>query len=713
MPKIYSLDFETRSRADLKKVGAFRYANDPTTEILCFAIAEGDGEPVLWRRPLPGDHPGVNINEEAEHLLYHATQPDSLIYAHNAMFEIAISDALFFKTFELDPPEHHQWRCTMAMARRAALPVSLKRLAEALNLKQQKDASGSSLINKFSKPQTTGKRKGEFIEPQDDWEAFEKFGEYCRQDVRTEQEIHRVLKAFELKGFPLDTFLMDIEINTRGFPVNLDALAKVSKIVQGETARLSKEFSQVTGGLSPTQGAKFLAWLKERGFERENLQAATLDEVFEDEDFDETTDLGKALMIKKRVSFASLKKLDAMAACAGPHDNRVRGTLTYHGAGTGRWSASLVQPQNFKKPAPWMEKHSEQAYLDIRQGCTAAWLELIYGPPLEVVSSCVRHFIQDAEGDFLDVDYSAIEARIIAWQANESWRLEVFKTHGKIYEASACQMFGLKMSDFDMHVAETGKHHPFRQKGKVAELALGYQGGVGAMEKMGALKMGLQKEELQPIVTAWREANPNVVQLWRDTENAARKAILTPRQEFPFGVGCSFFTTKAAGMNYLFMKLPSGRLIAYPDPALVKQLRWKKVHPKTGEESHFKVLNPTPEQVAKARQIDPKSRVSEAITFYGQLPKTVNWGRVVGYAGSFVENLIQGIAVDVMAHGALKAEAKGYQIASLIHDEALAYFRPQLGQTPEAFTHLLLDKSDWADGLPLAAEGGPVPFYKK
>lgn len=712
MPKIYSIDYETRSRADLKKVGAFRYANDPTTEILCFAIAEGDGEPVLWRRPLPGDHPGVNINEEAEHLLYHATQPDSLIYAHNAMFEIAISDALFFKTFELDPPEHHQWRCTMAMARRAALPVSLKRLAEALNLKQQKDASGSSLINKFSKPQTTGKRKGQFIEPQDDWEAFEKFGEYCRQDVRTEQEIHRVLKAFELKGFPLDTFLMDIEINTRGFPVNLDALAKVSKIVDSETEKLSEQFRNITG-INPTQGVKLLAWLKERGFDRPNLKAETLEEVFEDEDFDETTDLGKALMIKKRISYASVKKVKAMLDCAGPHDNRIRGLLVYHGAGTGRWTATHVQPENFKRPSPWLEQYTEDAYRDICEGCTSAWLELIYGPPLEVISSSIRHFIQDLDGDFLDVDFAAVEARITAWQAQEQWRLDVFKSHGKIYEASACQMFGLKMADFDNHVLETGKNHPRRKEGKIAELALGFGGSVGALIAMGALKMGIKKEDLQPIVDAWREASPNIVKLGRDTENAARKAILNPRQEFHFGIGCSFFSTQAAGMPYLFLKLPSGRLIAYPRPEITKQLRWTTKDPKTGEEVNHKALDPTPEKIATVRQKHPKARLSDAITFFGQLPKSVQWGRCVGYSSTFLNNTVQGIAADLMANGVLKAEAKGYQIASLIHDEALAYFRPQLGQTSEEFTRLLLDKPDWADGLPLAAEGGAVPFYKK
>lgn len=704
---ILHLDYETRSLADLPKVGGWRYAFDPSTEILCIGIAEERGEPVVWT---PWNH-----DRKAEALMREMGKPETIIYAHNATgFEVPITDALFEKTTGFKAPQHHQWRCTAAMGRRAALPSSLKRLAEALKLTNQKDDKGGGLIRKFSIP--NGKT-GLWVEPEEDMEAFQQFCEYCRQDVRVEQEIHQKLKAFELKGFPLQVFQLDLEINARGFPVNLDALRNAEVIVEKESAIIAKQFEALTG-LSPNQNAKFLAWLKERGYERENLQAGTLEEVLEEEDFDPASEIGRALLLKKRISFASLKKIPAMLACAGPHDNRVRGTLTFHGAGTGRWSASLVQPQNFKRPTI---DETEDAYAAIQEGVDPAWLELMYGSSLEVVSSCIRHFIHDVEGGpMLDADYAAIEARAMAWQAQEPWRMEVFNTHGRIYEASACQMFGVPLSEFDDYKRQHGKAHPLRQKGKAAELSLQYRGGPGAMEKMGALKQGLTKKELPGIVKAWREASPNVVKLWNETENAAIQAVRNPMKKVPFGVRCHFFTAKAAGMEYLFMVFPSGRKIAYPEPRLEKMLTWKieskTVLPDGTEEvdvSWKKMLNPTPEQAAVIRRKHPDAKLKDALTFYGQLPKTVNWGRVATHGGVLVENLCQGVCADFMAHGAIKASRAGYEICALIHDEALAYYHPKKGQSLEEFVSLLTELPPWAEGMPLKAEGDVVKFYKK
>jgi len=704
---ILHLDYETRSRADITKVGGWRYAFDPTTEILCIGIAEENGPPSVWT-PWKKD-------KRAEALLREIGKPDTIIYAHNATgFEAPITDALFEKTTGFKAPQHRQWRCTAAMGRRAALPASLKRLAEALKLSNQKDDKGAGLIRKFSIPNA---KTGRWVEPHEDAEAFQQFCEYCCQDVRVEQEIHQKLKDFELKGFPLQVFLLDLEINARGFPVNLAALRKAQKIVEQEHVKIAEQFQDLTG-LSPNQNAKFLDWLKERGYERENLQSGTLEEVLEDEDFDPSSEVGKALLLKKRISFASLKKIPAMLACAGPHDNRVRGTLTFHGAGTGRWSASLVQPQNFKRPTI---DETEDAYAAIQAGIEPSWLETMYGPSLEVASSCIRHFIHDVEGGpMLDADYAAIEARALAWQAQEKWRLDVFNTHGRIYEASAGQMFNVPLEEFDLYKKQNGKAHPLRQKGKVAELALGYRGGPGAMEKMGALKQGLTKEELPGIVSAWREASPQIVRLWNETEQAAIQAVRNPMKKIPFGVRCHFFTAKTAGMNYLFMVMPSGRRIAYPEPMLEKMLTWKvekKVKLPDGKEdievTWKKMLNPTPEQMAVVRRIAPDAKLKDALTFYGQLPKTVNWGRVVTHGGVLVENLCQGVCADFMAHGAINAERAGYEICALIHDEALAYYYPDKGQTLEEFVSLLTKLPEWAEGMPLKAEGDIVKFYKK
>jgi len=712
----YHIDIETRSRCDLKTRGAHRYARDASTEILCLAIAKDDNEPRIWV-PKPWRHL-VEHDIIAEELLFELSfDKEAVVFAHNAQFEVSCLTALMEKTTGFKPPHYSQWRCTAAMGRRAALPASLEKLAEALKLGHQKDPKGKALIRKFSIPQTVGKRKGEFINPEEDPEAFKEFTNYCLMDVKVEQEIHRVLKDFELDGTPLETFILDMEINGRGFPVNLDALHKALKIVEDESGRLTEEFTKLTG-CSPNQNAVFLAWLKARGYEGDNLRAETLEETLEDEDFDPTTKVGQALQLKKMISYASLKKIPAMINCAGPHDNRVRGTLTFHGAGPGRWSATLVQPQNFKRPTI---DETEDVYDAICAGCDAEWLREMFGPPLEMVSSSIRHFIHDTEnGDMLDADYAAIEARVIAWQAQEEWRLEVFRTHGKIYEASASQMFHVEFSEFERYKKEHGKVHPLRLKGKVAELALGYRGGPGAMEKMGALKQGLTKKELPAIVKAWREASPNIVKLWDETEAAAVQAVRTPNVKIPFGVRCHFVCTRTAGMNYLFMVLPSGRRIAYPDPKIEQVLIWgvkKIVEDENGEDIEemvwFKILNPTVEQILQTREKHSNVRVKDGLTIFSQLPKTVHWGRVLTHGGILVENCVQGIAFDFMAEGALNASKAGYEICALIHDEALSAYHPEKGQTLEEFVALLTKLPAWAEGMPLKAEGDVVKFYRK
>jgi DNA polymerase len=746
----YHIDLETRSRADLKRVGAHRYARDASTAILCIAVAKDDHDPRLWV-PREFRHL-VDHDPIAEELLFEISfDKEAVVYSHNAGFEISVLDALMEKTTGFKPPAHHQWRCTAAMGRRAALPASLEKLAETLNLKNLKDSKGKGLIRKFSVPQKTRKSRltgtssidpiygfsvpdvqydpaviGGFIEPSDEPEAFKEFCDYCIQDVRVEQEIHKTLKDFELTGFPLRTFLLDLEINCRGFPVNLDALRKAEKLVNEETEALAEEFRKLTG-FEHTQRDRVVEWLQQNGFKHDNLRADTLEEIFEDEEFDDSTPLGRALTLKKRVSYASLKKIPAMLGCAGPQDNRVRGTLVYHGAGTGRWSASLVQPQNFKRPAEYLKKLTGKAYDDIIAGCNRGCLNLVYGPPLEVVSSCIRHFIQD-KGPMLDADYAAIEARIIAWQAQEKWRLDVFKTHGKIYEASASMMFKVPFSEFEAYEAR-GEKHPLRHKGKTAELACGFGGGVGALERMGALKNGLTKEELPDIISQWREANPAVVVHWRTTEDAAKNAIRNPGKVYPFGVNCGFFRTKTAGMDYLFMRLPSGRKLAYPQPQLTPQIVWKEEKTqlvdgldeegkpiqirKVISSEQKKLFNPTPEQIAKVKQKHPKARMSEAITFFGQIPMKAMWGRVATYGGSLVENATQAIAADFMAHGAINASRAGYKIVALIHDEALSEYDPLAGQSADHFVQCLTKLPPWAEGMPLAAEGGVVEFYLK
>lgn len=659
---MFHLDYETFSEADLPNVGSFRYAYDPSTEILCAAIARDDGEPKLWM-PASARYPGCPHDPASVALLMEMFVSDEPVYVHNVLFELPITEAVGpFHT----PIDRKRWRCTAAMARRAGLPHALGKLAEKLGLEQQKDRSGAALIRKFSLLQKDGSR----ILPKDDPEAFKKFCDYCVQDVRTEQAVHKKLAAFELKGFPLEVFQTDLEINCRGLPVNLDAIGKAKTIVEDAAATTREAFKQLTG-LEPTQGVAFLDWLKERGYEHEDLRADTIEEFLDSDDCDLDGEVGQALSLRRLVSFAATKKLDSFQAYAGPHDNKVRGILMYYGAiRTGRWSSSGPQIQNAKKPPKHLEAHTDAIYRDICRGASVEEINFNYGNPIECVASCIRHFVQD-DKPMLNADYSAIEARVLAWLAGEKWRLKLFAEGGDIYVASIAQMLGIPVSQVDKSL---------RQRGKVAELASGFQGGVGAYIKMGALRMGIKEDEIPDLVAKWRAANPQIKALWSKCEFAAMNAVSRPGQRYGVNGKLEFFCARTAGLNYLFLKFPSGRHIAYPEPKIeTVQTSW-------GE-------------------------AKESITFYGQVPMKKTWARISVYGGKFVENCCQGIAADVMAQGAVNCEKAGYEINALIHDEALAYHKP--GQTPEEFSRLLTTVPDWAKGLPLAAPGGIVNYYRK
>ena len=738
MPNIVHLDYETYSACDIKTCGGHRYARDPSTEILMIGLALNDEEPVVWLPSIPDDFDVLDIIY-ANNILKTLSDPDTLVYAHNATgFEIPITDALFERTTGFKPPAHHQWRCTAAMARSMAMPSALDKLAEALGMAQQKDHRGKALIRKFSIPQkatATQVKKGLTVAPrilpQDDPAAFAEFVEYCRQDVVVERAVAKVLKDFELRGDSLATFQLDIAINCRGLPVNLAGIAAAQKIVDAETLRIASEFRAITS-FEHTQGKLFLPWLKERGYTGENLTADTIEEVIENEGVECLGTLDEsaqaALLLKQQIGYASIKKLAAMAKLAGPEDNRVRGTLLYHSATTGRWAGRHVQPQNFKRPTI---SDSEQAYRDICDGMPAWQVKVLYGPPLEVISSCVRHFIHDTEADalcpecsgrpndrranqwhpdrcqgcggsgyvqgqdepMLDADYAAIEGRIVCWLAGQEDALDEYRSGLDRYKVMASVIFGVP---YDAVTKDQ------RFLGKIAILALGY--GMGEDKFLTTCEMFAvpgfadkdpSKEERKArtdlsskAVKAFRSKHEQVVRYWYAVEGGIKSAIRSPGTIFETG-NVKFFTTKTAGMMCLFILLPSGRRLCYPRPALEMKLKRFK-NKETGK-------------------MDERER--ECITFWGQMPKTVHYGRCEIYGALAVENIDQGVAADIMAHGAINCEAAGYRIAALIHDEALAYMEPH--QTAEEFVKLLTTLPKWADGLPIEAEGGVVPFYRK
>ncbi len=699
MPSCLHLDFETFvGSVDIREVGAYRYANDPSTEILCAAMAFDDAEPVAWDCTMEPWWAEVQCGEHLAAL----RDPEVLIWCHNAMFEAAICQALLQKTFGIPAPSLDRFRCTMSLARRAALPGKLEKLAEVLELGQQKDKRGKALIKKFCEMQDAKKptKKNPAglpvrrIRPEDEPEAFAELVAYCLQDVRTEQAVARKLAYFN-DAINNANYTLDQKINARGVPVNLAALRHAQKLIDEETAIVSAQFRELCG-FEVTQNAVLLKWANSGPYSFPNLQAETIDIFLEEHEEDEDPDeIVRGLRLKQSIAYVSIKKVKTMLECAGPADNRLRGLLNHHAATTGRWTSSLVQLQNLKRPTI---KHSADAYRDICGGISREMLECCYGPVLEVMSSAVRHFIHDVcpacsgtgEGDlelegtlscsvcggchepsFLDCDYSAVEARIVNWLAGQEDALEEYRQGVDRYKLMASVIYGVP--------AEKVNSHPQRFVGKQATLGCGFQMSPKKF-RMTCWKMGRYKlpEGVEDIaVKAFRARHKKVVQLWYDTERAMQSAILRKGQQFPAGKHLRFLVKDIEGMPFMLMRLPSGRKLAYPQPKL-----------------------------GPSRKFEGKLEV----TFFGNI-KGQTWGRVGTYGASAVENATQAVAADIMAHGAHRAEANGFEIATLVHDQAIAYHHK--GQTAEQFIEHLTVLPSWAAGLPLAAEGAAVPFYTK
>lgn len=661
MPRHLHLDFETFSQIDLRDVGAYRYAWDSSTAILCAAMALDDDEPLEWHRSLP-----QSVEHRLEPYWDALENPDVLIYAHNAMFEAAISQALMFNSWGIHCPDLSRFRCTMSLARRAALPSKLEKLAEVLGLMAQKDPRGKKLINRFcvmqkgarvSKKNPQGGKPFR-IRPEDEPEAFRELVEYCKQDVRAEQEVARKLAFFD---DPINNanYSLDAVVNARGVTVNLPALRHAQKLLREETEIVSQKFRELTG-FEVTQNAVFLDWLHSEGVHLDNLQAETVDSFLEKLDGVESVDVVmQALRLKQSVAYAAVKKIPTMIECAGPHDNRIRGLLSHHGATTGRWTSNLVQVQNFARSKI---KDSDDAYAMICAGEPREMIELCHGPVLEVIASSIRHFIQDEPRMLLDADYAAIEARVICWLAGQEDALEEYRQGVDRYKRMASVIYGIDEKDVNKF--------PQRFLGKSAVLGAGYQMGASKFHDT-CKKMGYEPPAglAEKAIKAFRAKHDKVVRFWYDCERAAKRAIIGKGQVVTLR-NIGFLHRDVEGFPFLLIRLPSGRKLACPRP-----------------------------------------RVSDdRIVFFGHQEGT-QWGAVDTYGGKIVEWCTQATAADIMANGAHQAERAGYEIATLIHDQALAYHKP--GQTPEELIRLLTTLPEWAKGLPIAAEGGLVPYYRK
>lgn len=580
--------------------------------------------------------------------------------AHNANFEINV-----FRGARLQgkpSPLHNpviidQWRDSAALSRRAGGPSKLELAATHFNLSERKDARGAALIRLLSIPQ---KKTGKLVNPADYPEKFAELVNYCVQDVRVEVALHERLKPFDFTGALLDAYLMWQRINYRGLPVNMRAVKNAQKIIKTVLGESHAEFRSLTN-YNPTQRDRVLEWFNGQGLKIENLQSDTVESALKTEGL--TATVKRALVLYQNLSYAAVKKVNAMAAMACA-DGRVRASFVFYGTGPGRAAASGIQPQNFKKPAPHLRKFTDRAYALICKGVDVDGLEALYGPSLDVLSSCIRHFIGHPERRMVDADFSSAQAKIICWSAKQEDALERYRKKEDSYKWMASRVFNKPVSAVTKDEREVGKR-----------LILGCGFGMGAPKFKSSCEdqygLVLPLELCERGVKAYREAHPKVCDYWKYLDSSARSAIENPNTRFG-----SFIVRQVAGMKYLLAQLPSGRSIAYPQPL-----------------------------------IEPSEEWGTNITYFGQDPYSTQWTRIKIYGGKFAENITMGIEADLMAHGCLNAERKGYEPVAIIHDQALSLFSE--GHTPEEYAAALTELPTWAAGLPLTAEGHIVPYYRK
>jgi DNA polymerase len=658
-----SIDLETYSDVNLKKAGLYRYVQSPAFEILLFAYSF-DGAPTQVIDMAQGE----KIPLEVIHAL---TDPQCLKHAYNAAFEwYCLSKYMGAQL----PPS--QWRDTMLHGLYAGYTAGLDATGRALGIPEdkQKLATGKALIRYFCVPCKPTKSNGGRTRnyPHHDPEKWALFKTYNGQDVVAEMEIERRLSVFPVPDFVQKQWETDLLINARGVAVDMDFCAGALELGEIIRAQLTDEAVLLSGLQNPNSVKQLARWLSaETGDDITTLRKETIKELLGRDNADHVQ---RMLEIRQELGKTSTKKYDAIEA-AVCDDGRVRGLLQFYGANrTGRWAGRLVQVQNlprtYTEPLEFARELVKGRKLDA--------LRIVYGSPNDTLSQLIHTAFVAAPGNVLiDADFSAIEARVISWLADEEWRLEVFRTHGKIYEASASQMFGVPLE----RIKKGNPEYSLRQRGKVAELALGYQGGVPAMRQMdtGKLLADLPDEEIKDIVDKWRNTNPKIRNLWYSFNDAAIRVI---QNGGSLRVRCCTFARECdciRGTTCMTISLPSGRKLYYVEPA-VGENRWG----------------------------------GPSITYMGVNDKN-KWGRIETYGGKLVENVVQAIARDCLAQAIEHLEAAGLPVVFHIHDEVVidtAAFDTNDAMLDKV-VKIMSTPIPWAEGLPLGADGWVGAFFKK
>ena len=700
---IYSIDYETTSACDIS-LGGYRYACDPSTRILMFAIAKDDGEPLLWSI--------TNKDPKALAMLQEAIETRSPIYSHNAQFELAVSTYRMLKDIGIEPPHIDQWRCTLAMCRRAAAPESLAEAAKFFGLNAPKDPRGKALIGVFSdqsKAVTLTSPTGEKVTSSSpildspvlwDWavqlkgagvtmtvrEAWELFCDYCRQDVRVEQELHHTIKHFELRGDVLASFQFDLRMNWRGVPVNVPALKNAREFVARQQEKLGRQFKDLTG-LDHTQRGAVQDWLQKRGYQGDNMQAATVDAALENPE-SMTPEAQKALKLRSGITFAALAKIPAMIESACP-DGRVRGTTQWHAARTGRAGGRIIQPQNFRKSTIGGQEHL--CYQMLCEGWDDSWIEDMWDSPLEAVASSIRHFIQPAESGFYDLDYAGVEARITPWLAGDTDKLDFIASGGDPYKRTASMVFSIPYEQVEKWQ---------RTIAKPIELGCCFMVGArGLRTSLAGAPYFIDRSltECRHYVKTYRDGHPQTIKAWRDIEEGAKYAIKNPGKTADACDGkLRFQCGRVAGITYLTMRLPSGRKLYYPHPTI--KATWKAYDLEEMKEEPWKY--------------EDQGYWIDQISFYGKITGKSIWGRVPTWSGRLFENAVQSIGADLLNRGCIEAERRGYPICMIVHDQALCEQSATEGSL-EGFTEALCVKDEWSMTFPLEASGEVTPYYMK
>lgn len=655
--KYLFIDVETFSSVDIKNSGAYKYIESPDFEILIIGYAIDDG-PVNIVDLAQGEE----MPEEFEEALLN---PECVKVAHNAVFE-----RLSFKRIGYNIPTE-QWYCTSVKAAYCGLPLSLDGVSKALNLIDKKLDTGKALIKYFSCPCKATHINGMRIRnyPKHAPEKWEMYKEYNRYDVLAEREIFNTLKCYTIPDIERKMYVLDQDINDRGILVDMELAKSAIAVDDIYTSMLTGRAQKLTGLENPNSPLQIRKWIESKTHkEVKSLSKEVMPDLLKE--FADYSDIIEVLNIRKKLSKTSIKKYYAMLNCA-MKDNRCRGLFQFYGANrTGRWAGRLLQLQNLSKNHI---SHIETPRELIRKQDWES-VEMLYDDVSDILSQLVRTALIAPENKtFAVADFSAIEARVISWLANEKWRMNVFKGDGKIYEATGSKMFNVPVSAIT-------KGSVLRDKSKISELALGYEGSLGALKRMGGERMGLSDTEMMSLVRKWRMANPAIVNMWKEIDEASKEAV---RYQRPVSCTCRNIIFDCDG-KFMTIQLPSGRKLFYHEPRF------------------------------KDKKIGRSTMPSRVLCYKGIVQETKQWGEIDTYGGKLTENIVQAIARDLLGNSMLNMQKEGFAIAMHVHDEAIAEI--PIENAKESYNRMVnvMEKiPSWASDFPLKADGYITPFYLK